>query len=239
MKFHPALVAVLLASTAGACIEVDDPADTSEELTIAGEGAGSIDVVGPFRPFKSARSTRGSASLQDGEGTLSDTDLITAPDAGPFSADASASVARGEITAAGVTTHDSSLDGRVLTMDSHCDANANVYDPEVESGFASCGNDYSVQFELLRPAKVTFDGSVSSFRAGHGGGWGEIWLRDEKENAILGIASDNDSLYETLILNPGFYRLTATGGGSASAFYDTQFSAATVDVRIVLTARNR
>lgn len=219
----------LFSVLAGACMfeDTDAPETTDEAL------------VGPFRPFKSARSTRGAASLQDLEGSLSDVNLIEAPDAGPFTAEAGASVARGEITAAGVTTHDSSLDGRELRMDSHCDANANVYDTETENGFASCGNAFETWFELLRPAKVNLDGEVSSFRAGSGGGWGEIWLRNEKEEVILGIASDNESIYELVILDPGIYKLTATAGGSAGAFYDHTFSAVTVDVRVSLTARNR
>jgi hypothetical protein len=223
-----AFVAVFATLVTGCLFEDADAPETTDEA-----------LVGPFRPFKSARSTRAAANLQDPEGTLSDTDFIEAPDSGPFSADGSAFVGRGEITAAGVTTHDSSLDGRALVFDSHCDANANVLDPETENGFASCGNDYEVGFELLRPAKVTLDGAVASFRAGFAGGWGEIWLRDATGEPIVGIASDNESIYESLILNPGTYKLIATAGGSASAFYDQQFSAVTIDVRVTLTARNR
>ncbi|MEJ7597755.1 MAG: hypothetical protein WKG01_07595 [Kofleriaceae bacterium] len=195
-------------------------------------------LVGPFRPLSSARSTRAAASLVDPAGTLSDADLITAPDAGPFTAEASAGVARGKITAAGVTTHESSLDGVAFRVATHCDANANLADVETESAAASCGDSYAVSFELLRPAKVTLAATISSFRTGYGGGSGEITLIQDG-TPIVSIQSDNESVHETSILVPGRYELTATSGGSANAFYDTTFSAVTVDLEVWLVARSR
>ena len=195
-------------------------------------------LVGPFRPLASSRSTRAAANLTDLKGSLGDHDLIVAPDAEPFAAEASAGVARGEITAAGVTTHESSLDSVGFRIASHCDANANLADVETESAGASCDDSYVVSFELLRPAKVTLAASISSFRTGHAGGSGEITLRQDGAS-IVSILSDNETVFEHLILPPGSYALEAISGGSANAFYDTTFSAVTIDLELSLVARNR
>ena len=196
-----------------------------------------VALAGPFQIVKHARSTRGAASLTDAEGSLNASDVRAAPDGGPFFAEASAGVTRGDISAAGVTIHDSALDGRRLRMTSHCDANSNVADTETQYASASCGNAYEVGFMLARPAKVTLYGTISSARTGLAGGWGVVALRDGTGALIAGIESDNDMLFETLSLPPGDYALSATGNGSAISYDFHAFSAATIDVEVDLRAR--
>jgi hypothetical protein len=196
-------------------------------------------AAGPIRVFKYDRSTQGAASLTDAEGSLSDRDRIEAPDTAPFFAEASAGVSRNGASAAGVTRHISSIGGRSLVLDGHCDANVSVKDLETQHANASCGDHYEIGFELTRPVKASLVGEISSATTGLAGGYGEISLRTSSGEVIAEITGDFGMLDERLILAPGSYRLLATGSAGASISPDGDgFSAVTFDQRVTLGIRN-
>ena len=197
-------------------------------------------AAGPIRVFKYDRSTQGAANLTDAEGSLSDRDRIEAPDTGPFFAEASAGVSRNGASAAGVTRHISSIGGRSLMLDGHCDANVSVKDLETQQASGSCGDHYEIGFELARPVKASLVGEISSATTGFAGGFGEISLRSSSGELIAGISGDFGTLDERLILAPGSYRLLATGNAGASIiqYSGDNFSAVTFDQRVTLSIRN-
>src|SRR5262245_27439083 len=158
------VVACCWTLVAGCVADDTDDVDDTEAAAL---------TSGPFAIDRQHRETRATARLTDPDGSLDDADVQVGPESGAFHAEASASVARGAITAAGVTVHDSSVDGRRLALDGHCDANTNVADTETPYGSASCRNDLVVVFTVSRSVKASFSAELSSARTGLAGGYGE------------------------------------------------------------------
>lgn len=164
-----------------------------------------------YNIISQSRGVGTNASGEDASGPQSNNASFGAPGTGTWVKSASSSVSFNNIACFPFSSQNSTVSSSVLKGSGHSDANANIYDPEMESAHASAGSGFGVTFTVATSG--IFEFSAGASRQDHGNAQVELY-----EDGILlyaVYAGDFINSEPISMIAGKTYDISAYGGASA------------------------